>query len=131
MSESTDTNDAFIQVEKMSIDQLAGGFVMVAGAIGSLLLVVWQSRCHCKFNLCYIFQCERRPPNEEELKTLADEAKELKKQGNKLNNKEDKILKKEDDILDEVESQKTLSRNSSMNSFESTHLEPEPEPLRP
>ncbi len=131
MSESTDTNDAFLQVEKMSIDQLAGGFVMIAGAIGSLLLVIWQSKCHCKMNLCYIFSCERRPPNEDEMKSLKEQAKEMKKKTDKIVNKEDKILKKEDDILDEVESQKTLSRNSSMNSFQSTDLEPEPEPLRP
>ena len=58
-------NDNFIEVEKMSVDQLAGAFVMIAGAIGSLLLVIWQSKCHCKMNLCYIFSCERRPPNEE------------------------------------------------------------------
>jgi len=127
MSESQD----IIELDKMSVDQFAGAVVLIMGAIGSLLLVIWQSKCHCKMNLCWIFQCERRPPNEEELKTLADEAKELKKQGKKLNNKEDKILKKEDDILDEVESQKTLSRNGSMNSFLSTDLEPEPEPLRP
>ncbi len=127
MSESED----IIELDKMSIDQFAGAVVLIMGAIGSLLLVIWQSRCHCKCNLCWIFQCERRPPDSEELKTLADEAKELKKQGNKLNNKEDKILKKEDDILDEVESQKSLSRNSSMNSFQSTDLEPEPESLRP
>jgi len=127
MSESQD----IIELDKMSVDQFAGAVVLIMGAIGSLLLVIWQSRCHCKCNLCWIFQCERRPPNEEELKTLADEAKELKKQGKKFNNKEDKILKKEDEILDEVESQKTLSRNSSMNSFQSTDLEPEPEPLRP
>ncbi len=127
MSESQD----IIELDKMSVDQFAGAVVLIMGAIGSLLLVIWQSKCHCKMNLCWIFQCERRPPNEEELKTLADEAKELKKQGKKLNNKEDKILKKEDEILDEVESQKTLSRNDSMNSFQSTDLEPEPEPLRP
>ena len=30
----------FIEVEKMSVDQLAGAFVMIAGAIGSLLLVM-------------------------------------------------------------------------------------------
>ena len=127
MSESED----IIELDKMSIDQFAGAVVLIMGAIGSLLLVIWQSRCHCKCNLCWIFQCERRPPDAEELKTLADEAKELKKQGKKLNNKEDKILKKEDEILDEVESQKSLSRNSSMNSFQSTDLEPEPESLRP
>ena len=70
-----------IEVEPMSVDQLAGAVVLFLGAVGSLLLVVWQSKCHCRVNLCYIFQCERRPPNEEELKTLADEAKNLKNSG--------------------------------------------------
>ena len=70
-----------IEVEPMSVDQLAGAVVLFLGAVGSLLLVVWQSKCHCKVNLCYIFQCERRPPNEEEMKTLADEAKNLKNSG--------------------------------------------------
>ena len=73
-----DTNDAFIEIDKMSIDQAAGAFVMIAGAIGSLLLVIWQSKCHCKMNLCYIFQCERRPPNEEEMKGLKEQTKALK-----------------------------------------------------
>lgn len=97
MSETIE-NDRFIQVEKMSVDQLAGAFVMIAGAIGSLLLVIWQSKCHCKVNLCYIFSCERRPPNEEEMKSLKQQAKDMKK-------KTDKIIKKEDEILDGVESQ--------------------------
>ena len=61
-----------IQVEPMSVDQLAGAVVLFLGAVGSLLLVVWQSKCHCRVNLCYIFQCERRPPNEEELGIVAD-----------------------------------------------------------
>ncbi len=58
------------QLQDYSVDQLGGFVVMVAGAIGSLLLVVWQSKCHCRMNLCYIFQCERRPPSEEEMKSL-------------------------------------------------------------
>lgn len=73
-----DTEERFIQIERMSVDQAAGAFVMVAGAIGSLLLVIWQSKCHCKVNLCYIFSCERRPATEEEMKSLKDQAKELK-----------------------------------------------------
>ena len=111
MSES----DGFIQIDPMSVDQLAGAVVLILGAIGSLLLVVWQSKCHCKVNLCYIFQCERRPPNEEEMKGLKEQAK-------KLNKKEDKILKKENEILDNVEEQKTprLVPEKSR--------EPEPEP---
>ena len=53
------------QLQDYSVDQAAGAVVLVLGAVASLLLVVWQSKCHCKVNLCYIFQCERRPPNEE------------------------------------------------------------------
>ena len=37
-----------------------------------------MSKCHCKVNLCYIFRCERRPPTEEEMKTLKTKAGELK-----------------------------------------------------
>ena len=76
------------QLQDYSVDQLGGFVVMVAGAIGSLLLVVWQSKCHCRMNLCYIFQCERRPPSEEEMKSLKDQANALKDK-----NKDDKGLK--------------------------------------
>ena len=115
MSE-VESNDAFIQVEKMSVDQLAGAFVMIAGAIGSLLLVIWQSKCHCKMNLCYIFSCERRPPNEEEMKSLKQQAKDMKKKTDKMVKKEDTILKKEDQILKRTDSMKI------------SEVEPEPEP---
>ena len=108
MSE-VDTNAAFIDVEPMSIDQLAGGFVMIAGAIGSLLLVIWQSKCHCKMNLCYIFSCERRPPNEEEMKGLKEQAKSLKD--------------KKEDKKQDVESPELIPRTSSVKI-----TEPEPEP---
>ncbi len=66
------------QLQDYSVDQAAGAIVLVLGAIASLLLVVWQSKCHCKVNLCYIFQCERRPPSEEEMKGLKDQATKLK-----------------------------------------------------
>jgi hypothetical protein len=93
-------NENFIEVEKMSVDQLAGAFVMIAGAIGSLLLVIWQSKCHCKMNLCYIFSCERRPPNEDEMKSLKDQAKKLKE-------KKEKNDEKKDETIEEVQEQKT------------------------
>ena len=116
------TEDDIIQIEKMSADQFAGAVVLILGAIGSLLLVVWQSKCHCRVNLCYICQCERRPPNEEELKTLADEAKAMKNKQKKINKKEDEILEKEDEILDEQK--KSLSRSNSF------IMEPEPETIK-
>ena len=70
------------QLQDYSVDQAAGAIVLVLGAVASLLLVIWQSKCHCKMNLCYIFQCERRPPSEEEMKGLKDQAKKLKPKKN-------------------------------------------------
>ena len=125
MSESVEVEDTFIDVEPMSVDQLAGAFVMIAGAIGSLLLVIWQSKCHCKMNLCYIFSCERRPPNEDEMKGLKAQAKKQNAKLKKMTKKENEIMEKEDEILDEVESQKKLNKT---NSITITELEPEPEP---
>ena len=54
-------------VQDMSVDQLAGAIVLVLGAVGSLLLVIWQSRCACKCRIgisykCYLFDCSREPP---------------------------------------------------------------------
>ena len=68
------------QLQNYSVDQAAGAVVLVLGAVASLLLVIWQSKCHCKMNLCYIFQCERRPPSEEEMKSLQDQIKDKKDQ---------------------------------------------------
>jgi len=96
------------QLQDYSVDQLGGFVVMVAGAIGSLLLVVWQSKCHCKMNLCYLFQCERRPPSEEEMKGLKTQLKKREEKKDK-----DKKDKEEDKVLSRVESQER---------------EPEPEP---
>ena len=98
-----------IEVDPMSIDQLAGAVVLFLGSVGSLLLVVWQSKCHCKVNLCYIFQCERRPPNEEEMKSLKDQTKKLKD----MKKKEDKILKEEEQILEEVRTPRLIPKTSS------------------
>ena len=88
------------QLQDYSVDQLAGAVVLVLGAIAGLLQVIWMSKCHCKVNLCYIFRCERRPPTEEEMKTLKKKTEELK------NKKDNKIVKK----------------------TESKEQEPEPEP---
>ena len=52
------------QLQNFTIDQFAGSAALIIGSIGALLTIIWQSRCHCKCNLCYIFQCERKPPTE-------------------------------------------------------------------
>jgi len=101
MSSSTEEG----KLQNYSVDQVAGAFVLILSAISSLLLVLWQSKCLCKMNLCYIFQCERRPPNEEELEGLKEQYENSKK-------------KKKDKDKDK---NKPIDRTSK-------ELEPEPEP---
>ncbi len=90
------------QLQDYSVDQLAGAVVLVLGAIAGLLQVIWMSKCHCKVNLCYIFRCERRPPTEEEMKTL--KAKIGEKKQDKILKKEEEILKEEKKINKDIES---------------------------
>jgi len=77
------------KLQDYSVDQLAGAVVLVLGAVASLLLVIWQSKCHCKINLCYIFQCSRRPPSEHEMIGLKEQSQKLK---DKKEGKEDTKL---------------------------------------
>jgi len=95
-----ETNE-IIEIDKMSIDQFAGAVVLILGAVGSLLLVIWQSRCACRCRIgcsdkCYIFDCERSPPKEK------DEEKDKDKKGKKEEKKD--TLTKEDSIASQQES---------------------------
>jgi len=98
------------QLQDYSVDQLAGAVVLVLGAIAGLLQVIWMSKCHCKVNLCYIFRCERRPPTEEEMKTLKNKINEKKQ--DKILKKEDKILQKEEEILEEQRTPRLVPKSS-------------------
>ena len=54
-------------VQPATIDQMAGAVALTLGALGSLLLVIWQSRCLCRCRVgisdtCYLFDCSREPP---------------------------------------------------------------------
>jgi hypothetical protein len=40
----SETESGEIVIKEMTIDQLAGAVVLFLGAVGSLLLVIWQSR---------------------------------------------------------------------------------------
>ena len=86
MSDSIADDEAMIEIKEMTIDQLAGAVVLFLGAVGSLLLVIWQSRCACRCRIgcsdrCYIFDCSREPPpikdeNEDKDEETKDEDKE-------------------------------------------------------
>ena len=98
------------KLQDFTIDQLAGALALSLGAVGTLLLVIWQSRCHCRMNLCYIFTCERRPPSEDEMEGLKEQAKKASKKSDKILKKEDKILEKEDQILDKVDDEQLMPK---------------------
>ena len=94
-----------IQIESMSIDQLAGSFVLIMGAIGSLLLVVWQSRCECDLNLCYIIRCHRKPPPDEVIKKGKDKGKGKDKDKDNI-----------DVVIDELEDEEIIPLSAEKDS---------------
>jgi hypothetical protein len=99
------------EIQDMSVDQLAGAIVLVLGAIGSLLLVIWQSRCACRCRIglsekCYIFDCSREPPTDEERKKKEEEEKakkkkeeEEKEKAKKKDKSDDKAEVEEEDVV--------------------------------
>ena len=105
-------------LQPYSVDQLAGAVVLCLGAIGSLLLVIWQSRCLCRCRIgfsdsCYIFDCSREPPPPEEKEDKKGKKDQAKQQGQK--GKVDR-------------NSKELDRTKSPGEGEP---EPEPEPILP
>ena len=67
MSESNSVEINGGRLQDFTIDQAAGAIALSLGALGSLLLVIWQSRCLCRCHIgisdqCYLFDCSREPP---------------------------------------------------------------------
>ena len=97
MSESMVEDEDIIQIKEMTIDQLAGAVVLFLGAVGSLLLVIWQSRCACRCRIgcsdkCYIFDCTRDPPPLNEDNEDNDNANEVVNNDNNDNNNDENII---------------------------------------
>jgi len=53
------------KMEDFTIDQFAGSMALILGSIGGLLMIIWKSRCKCSMNCCYLFQCSREPPKDD------------------------------------------------------------------
>ena len=65
MSSTIDINGGRLQ--NFTIDQFAGALALILGSVGGLLMIIWKSRCLCRCRIgcsdkCYIFDCERAPP---------------------------------------------------------------------
>ena len=110
-------------LENFTIDQFAGALALSLGAVGSLLLVIWQSKCHCRINLCYLFTCERKPGPAED-----DPKKKDKK--DKKGDLKDVNIEIEKEPLDSVTSQSSvISQRSQAESIVS--LQPSASPPNP
>jgi len=77
------------KMEEFNINELAGATGLILGAVSGILVVIFKSRCYCKFRVgvndnCSICMCERKPPpdpqdsdDEKDKKNKKDEKKEL------------------------------------------------------
>jgi hypothetical protein len=56
-----------ISMEQFNINELAGATGLILGAVSGILVVIFKSRCFCKFRIgfsddCSLCMCERKPP---------------------------------------------------------------------
>lgn len=72
------------KMEDFTIDQFAGSLALILGSVGGLLMIIWKSRCACRINCCWLFRCERLPPNENN-NAESDEENNVEQQNNNNN----------------------------------------------
>ena len=104
-----------LKMEEFNINELAGATGLILGAVSGILVVIFKSRCYCKFrvgcsdkfNLC---MCERKPP---------PDVKDSEEEDNDKSNQKDKNKSKDSTT------QKKIDRTSKEKQKEP---EPEPEP---
>lgn len=114
-----------LEMEKFNINELAGATGLILGAVSGILVVIFKSRCYCKFRIgfsdnCNICMCERKPPPDPN--DSDEEGKD--KKDDKILKKENNILKKEEEIL-EVQTPRLIPKTSKDLYYEK---EPQPEP---
>jgi hypothetical protein len=101
-----------VEMEKFNINELAGATGLILGGVSGLLVVIFKSRCFCKFRIgfsdnCSICMCSRSPPpdpvvendnhdsDNEDDKTKSQKKKEDKKEDKKI---EEELIPKKNDI---------------------------------
>jgi hypothetical protein len=115
-----------LRMEEFNINELAGATAIILTGISGILVVIFKSRCYCKFRVgcndkCSMCMCERKPPPDP-----AESDEEGKQKQNEILDKEKKILKKENQILKRQESEQLIPE-PALKRQGSRPLEPEPE----
>ena len=65
-------------LQDFNINELAGATGLILGAVSGILVVIFKSRCYCKFRVgftdnCNICMCERKPPPDPVVEEESDE----------------------------------------------------------
>ena len=100
-----------IQMEEFNINELAGATGLILGAVSGILVVIFKSRCHCKFRIgcsdkCNICMCERKPPPDNVIVDSDDENKDNENKDKEKKQLEPKLIpKKSNEIQNENETQ--------------------------
>ena len=106
-------------LQSFNINELAGATGLILGGVSGLLVVIFKSRCYCKFRVgcndqCSLCMCERKPPPETPVND-----------GNDTDDDHDNGMKK---ILPKNKSFKKPKTNTALGA---PQFEPEPERLIP
>jgi len=78
-----------LSMEQFNINELAGATGLILGAVSGILVVIFKSRCYCKFrigisdkwNIC---MCERKPPPDPKQEDSEGEEETTDKEPEKL-----------------------------------------------
>ncbi len=88
-----------LKMEEFNINELAGATGLILGAVSGILVVIFKSRCYCKFrigisdkfNLC---MCERKPPPDVKDSEEEEEGKDKDKSKDNTTKSKDNTTKK-------------------------------------
>ena len=108
-------------LQSFNINELAGATGLILGAVSGILVVIFKSRCYCKFRVgftdnCNICMCERKPPPDVADIGSDDEEKVKDK------DKKDKVGRTKDDkqtpsqLLDRTQTDESIIPQSSKDS---------------
>jgi len=100
-------------MEKFNINELAGATGLILGAVSGILVVIFKSRCYCKFRVglsdnCNICMCERKPPPDPQ-------------------DSDDESTKKKNEDKEKKKKEQVKKTNEKLKRQESYELQPEPE----
>ncbi len=90
-----------IEMEEFNINELAGASGLILSGIAGLLVVIFKSRCFCKFRIgfndnCSICMCERKPPPDNVIDDSDNDDDKNKSPKKKEDNKDENLIPKKE-----------------------------------